>query len=442
MDNVEKNTALVDKKTICFVSLTLKTNLTIMSEYINNTEQRIDELYIFSKGIINKEKGIDLIKKHEQAIDNVQAFDVVDIVDRLVKDQVNLEELKTGINKILNMFYKGLINQQIPEYNKIPFLASLWNENNELNTRLINLRPLIKKLNSKDNSDAEFSNVLKEIGSKVSELTTFEAHYIKKENILFPYVEKQLPEYRCQSVMWSYHDDIRQYIKDITILSQEQSPDMKVLNRRIGDLFFAMYAIRFREEYILFPVISKLISDDEWTDMQLQSYEVGFAFISPPDKAKKKKPTAEKTNISKQIISINDFADSLVDLSTGQLSIEQIILMINNLPVDITFVDENDEVRYFSTPNHRIFPRSKAIIGRLVENCHPPSSVHIVKDLIDAFKSGKKDQESFWIEMGDKFILIRYYALRNESGNYKGTLEVSEEVSSIRKLTGEKRLIE
>jgi DUF438 domain-containing protein len=107
-----------------------------------------------------------------------------------------------------------------------------------------------------------------------------------------------------------------------------------------------------------------------------------------------------------------------------------------------TGVDENDEVRYFSTPSHRIFPRSKAIIGRLVENCHPPSSVHIVKDLIDAFKSGEKDQESFWIEMGNKFILIRYYALRDEEGSYKGTLEVSEEVSSIRKLTGEKRLME
>jgi len=116
--------------------------------------------------------------------------------------------------------------------------------------------------------------------------------------------------------------------------------------------------------------------------------------------------------------------------------------MINNLPVDVTYVDENDEVRYFSTPNHRIFPRSKAIIGRLVENCHPPSSVHIVKDLIDAFKSGKKNQESFWIEMGEKFILIRYFALRDEDGKYKGTLEVSEEVSTIRKLTGEKRLME
>jgi DUF438 domain-containing protein len=217
---------------------------------------------------------------------------------------------------------------------------------------------------------------------------------------------------------------------------------MKLLNRKIGDLFFAMYTIRFREEYILFPVISNMFNYDEWSSMLSQSYEVGFAFISPPKKPLNKESTIESTIEANKIISRSNFTDSLIDLNTGQLTIDQIILMINNLPVDVTYVDENDEVRYFSTPSHRIFPRSKAIIGRLVENCHPPSSVHIVKDLIDAFKSGEKDQESFWIEMGNKFILIRYYALRDEEGSYKGTLEVSEEVSSIRKLTGEKRLME
>jgi len=413
-----------------------------MSEYINNTEQRINELYDFAKQIINKGKGIELVKKYEEAIDNVQPFDVIDIVDRLVKDQIDLDDLKSGINKILNMFYRGLINQRIPDYTKIPFLASLWNENNALNAKLIELRPLIKKLNNKENSEYEFQKVLKEIGLKVTELNNFEVHYIKKENILFPYVEKQLTEYQCQSVMWSYHDDIRFNIKDINRLTKEQSPDMKLLNRKIGDLFFAMYAIRFREEYILFPVISKLFNYDEWVSMQLQSYEVGFAFISTPKKPQEKEALEDKKTNQTNIINSTNFTDSLIDLDTGQLSIDQIILMINNLPVDVTFVNENDEVRYFSTPSHRIFPRSKAIIGRLVENCHPPSSVHIVKDLIDAFKSGKKNQESFWIEMGDKFILIRYFAMRDENGNYKGTLEVSEEVSSIRKLTGEKRLVE
>lgn len=417
-------------------------NQYIMSEYINNAEIRINQLYDFTKQIINKGKGIDLVKKYQDAIDNVHPMDVITIVDKLAVEDIELAYLKSGINKILNMFYRGLINRNIPDYNNIPFLASLWHENNELNSRLISIRPLIKKINSEKKDSEEFKNVLAKIGKEISSLNDFEVHYIKKENILFPYVEQKLPEYRCQSIMWSYHDDIRHNIKDINKLTKEQSPDMKALNRKIGDLFFAMYAIRFREEYILFPVISNLFNENEWVSMLLQSYEIGFAFIAPPEKPRAKKMPEQKNEDKVKIISKNEFANSLIDLETGALSIEQIILLINNLPVDVTYVDENDEVRYFSTPGHRIFPRSKAIIGRLVENCHPPSSVHIVKELIDAFKSGAKDSESFWIEMGEKFILIRYFALRDKEGNYKGTLEVSEEVSSIRKLTGEKRLME
>ncbi|NQU33108.1 MAG: DUF438 domain-containing protein [Bacteroidetes bacterium] len=411
-----------------------------MSEYINNTELRINNLYNFSVGIINHENGADLVKKYIRDIENVHPFDVICIVDRLMLEKFDIHELKSGINKVLNMFYKNLVSQPIPDYSKIPFLASLWFENKELESRLVSLKPLIKELNSKGIPKTKFQIVLKEIGTRVAELLEFDSHYIKKENILFPYVEKQLPEYRCQSVMWSYHDDIRKYIKDIISHTKENNPDMKLLNRNIGDLFFAMNAIKFREEYILFPVIEKLMTYEDWISMQLQSYEIGFGFIDPPGKPEK--ISEQNQSSDKRILSIDELAGGLIDLDTGQLSIEQITMMINNLPVDITFVDENDEVRYFSTPEHRIFPRSKAIIGRLVENCHPPSSVHIVQELIDAFKSGKKKSESFWIEMGEQFILIRYFALRDAEGNYKGTIEVSEEVSSIRKLKGEKRLME
>ena len=411
-----------------------------MSEYINNSELRINNLYTFAVGIIGHENGAHLVKEYIADIENVHPFDVISIVDRLMIEKFELNELKSGINKVLNMFYKNLVNQPIPDYSMIPFLSSLWFENKELESRLISLKPIIRELNSKEIPKTKFQSVLKEIGTRVTELQAFDLHYIKKENILFPYAEKQLPEYRCQSVMWSFHDDIRKYIKDIVSLSKDDNPNMKLINRHIGDLFFAMNAIKFREEYILFPVIEKLMTNEDWISMQLQSYEIGFAFIDPPEVPDK--ISKQNQNSDKRILSIDELAGGLIDLDTGQLSIDQITMMMNNLPVDITFVDENDEVRYFSTPKHRIFPRSKAIIGRLVENCHPPSSVHIVQELIDAFKSGKKSSESFWIEMGDQFILIRYFALRDSEGNYKGTIEVSEEVSSIRKLKGEKRLME
>ncbi len=412
-----------------------------MSEFINNTEQRVNDLLSFVKGLINKEKGSILIRQYANAIDQVQPFDVVAVVDKLMKESIDIEEVKSGVNKALNMLYKGLISTQIPDYGKIPFLDSLARENNELNHRLIEMRPLIKAFNQKDLNEEERQEILNEISDRVYELQQFEVHYVKKENILFPYVEKYLKEYGCLPLMWSYHDDIRKYAKEIIEIIDNEHTDLKRLNRLLGDLFFVMYAIRFREEYILFPVIFSLIPDAAWDEMMKQSLEEGFAFIEKPVlvtiAAEKKVDDIEV----KQATIISD-PDVVVDMGTGLLKLEQAVMMLNHLPVDMTFVDEKDEVRYFSTPGHRIFPRSKAIIGRLVENCHPPSSVHIVKELLDAFKAGTKTKESFWIQMGPKFILIQYFAVHDEKGNYRGTLEVSQDISEIKRLEGEKRLME
>jgi DUF438 domain-containing protein len=412
-----------------------------MSEFINNTENRIHDLLLFVKGLINKEKGSELIKKYADAIDNVKPYDVIALVDKLMKEGIDIEDIKTGINKALNMLYKGLISLKIPDYNKIPFLDALVKENNELNNRLIEMRPLIKAFNSKNIDEEEREEILHEISDRVFELTHFETHYIKKENILFPYIEKYLKEYGCLPLMWAYHDDIRKHIKNTIEIIENGNTDLKKLNRLLGDLFFTMYAIKFREEYILFPVIFDIIPESEWDEMMRQAIKEGFAFIEPPEMTtiSKEKEIEEQKHKNETIISDPNI---IIDMGTGLLKLEQAVMMLNHLPVDMTFVDENDEVRYFSTPGHRIFPRSKAIIGRLVENCHPPSSVHIVKELVDSFKSGEKDKESFWIQMGPRFILIQYFAVRDEKGNYKGTLEVSQDISEIRKLEGEKRLMD
>ena len=136
------------------------------------------------------------------------------------------------------------------------------------------------------------------------------------------------------------------------------------------------------------------------------------------------------------------FDDGLINLGTGKVNVEQIKLIFNHLPVDITFVDENNKVCYFSTPPKRIFPRTTAIIGREVSNCHPPESVHVVEQIVESFRSGEKDQADFWIKMRGEYILIQYFAVRDENGNYKGVIEVSQEISGIKALEGEKRLLD
>ncbi len=418
-----------------------------MSEFTNNAELRIKNLNAFFHGIIHqREKGAELIRQYKAAIEQVQPFDVVVVVDTLMKEKPKedtLKQLKKGINRSLNMLYKGLVSRKIPDYSTKDFFGILQQENNELNNRLIAIRPFIKAFNEKNADKQKITNSLTEIKKRVEALQEFNLHYIKIENILFPYIEKHLTEYGCLSLMWSYHDDIRNLIKDTVEIIGNKNTDLKRLNRLLGDLFFNMYAIRFREEYILFPVIFNLIPEKELHDMLEQAFDVGFAFITPPsEKILEKNQASAGTKKSETFPSIDDPDDNLLDFDTGRLTIKQAVIMLNHLPVDVTFVDENDEVRYFSTPGDRIFPRSKAIIGRLVENCHPPSSVHIVKELVDSFRSGKKQKESFWIQMGEKFILIQYFALHDKEGNFRGTLEVSQDVTDIRKLEGEKRLIE
>lgn len=416
-----------------------------MSEFINNTELRINDLYAFIKGIAlqGKGAGAKLIRTYETAIEQAQAYDVVVVIDRLMQDDIELEKLKSGVNRSLNMLYKSLVSQKIPDYSTKSFFGMLQAENNALNERLIELRAPIKAFNVKGAGKAQIDSALSSIEKAVDALGEFNLHYIKKENILFPHIEKHLPEYRCLPMMWSYHDDIRRYQKAIVQLIQKDSSDLKRLNRLLGDLFFTMYAIRFREEYILFPVVFDKIPEAELNGMMEQAFDVGFAFISAPDRSViKEKEVVSKSAEWQEVLHEEALAGKLLDFGTGLMTIEQAVMLLNHLPVDVTLVNEKDEVRYFSTPGHRIFPRSKAIIGRLVENCHPPSSVHIVKQLVDDFRTGKKEKESFWIQMGEKFILIQYFALRDEQGIYRGTLEVSQDVTEIRKLKGEKRLME
>ncbi|MBI9036292.1 MAG: DUF438 domain-containing protein [Bacteroidales bacterium] len=403
-----------------------------MSELINNTSIRQKELYAFAAGMAAGEKGTELVQKYREAIDAVRARDVIYIVDRLVKDKIPMEKLKPAINKILNMFHKGLkaVRPQIPENNL--FVIHLMEENRELEKRLHGIRPLFKAINETGIDYKSKRILLNQLSDLISELKEFDPHYTKKENILFPYLEKTWPDYRCLSVMWSFHDDIRSEIKQIIHhCHQENLPDFKIFNRLIGDLFFHMYAIIFREEYILFPEAVRAIIPKDWDEMYEQAFDFKFSYIDSPQKPVKKVVTDYQSPSS----------DGLIDLETGKVSIEQLIQIFNHMPADVSFIDQHDEVRFYSDPPHRIFPRSKAVIGRKVHNCHPPESVAIVEELLESFKKGEKNHEWFWIQMQGKFLLIRYYAVRNAKGEYMGTIEVSEDITEIRKLDGQKRLL-
>ena len=190
----------------------------------------------------------------------------------------------------------------------------------------------------------------------------------------------------------------------------------------------------YKEEHILFPMALETLSEEDWAKVRKGEEEVGYAWIKPETQWKATAESFQQSLLAEKIGSLN--------LDTGQLTPEQVNLMLTHLPVDISFVNEHDEVAYYSASPERIFPRSPGVIGRKVQNCHPPKSMDSVQKILDAFRAGKKDVADFWIQMQGKFILIRYFAVRDADGKYRGCLEVSQDVTSIRRLEGQKRLLD
>ncbi|WP_321281194.1 PAS domain-containing protein [Marinifilum fragile] len=413
-----------------------------MSEFINNNAARIDSLFQFCLDLINGKNGKELISTHQEAIDHLCPNDIIQVVHRLVEEDLPMGDLKIGINKSLNVFHNVILDHEKPELELNHFLGILMRENRELEKRLGEIKPLVKSFN-KAQTEEQLKNDLQEISVRIEEFAEFEKHYSRKENIFFPYFENQYPEYKCLGVMWSIHDDIRRIRKELLQALGADQPDLNLINKLIGDLFFLMYTIIFREEYLLFPVALNAVSSDLWDEMNQQSVELGFSFIDTPVFSQEQKSKESKLfALEGEELDARQLGNTLLNFDTGLMTLDQAMMLLNHLPVDITMIDENDRVRFFSNPKDRFFTRSKAIIGRTVQNCHPPESVHVVDELLKAFKSGAKDSEPFWIQMQGRFILIQYFALRDEEGNYKGCIEVSQDLTELKKLEGEKRLME
>jgi len=267
---------------------------------------------------------------------------------------------------------------------------------------------------------------------QLGELAEVEKHYVRKENLLFPLLEKNGVSGPSQ-VMWAVHDAIRALLKSVR--AAVESGDPKAAGTEGPKLTQAIVDMIFKEENILFPMLLELVTDAEWQAVRDAEGEVGYAFVSPgndwePSQGEAAPATPHAHALSK------------LALETGLLSLEQVNLVLNHLPVELSFIDENDEVRFYSGGDTRIFPRSPQVIGRKVQNCHPPKSVHVVNRILEAFKAGTKDSAEFWIELQGMFLHIRYFAVRDGQQRYRGTLEVTQDVTAIRKLEGQRRLLD
>lgn len=278
-------------------------------------------------------------------------------------------------------------------------------------------------------------DLVEQIRIRFNSLTDVEKHYQRKENLLFPFLEKHGLT-GPPTVMWGKHDETRELLKAaIEVLEAGQDASAEELTILVETVLKpasdSIEEMIYKEEQILLPMSLDTLTESEWYGVYRQSPEIGFCLYDPIDEWKPSGlPVIEDTS-----------SDERIQLPSGNVSVTELNAILNSIPFDLTFVDKDDTVRYFTQGRERIFARNRAIIGRKVQLCHPPKSVHIIQQILKDFRSGKESRAPFWIEMKGRFIHIEYFALRDDEGNYIGTLEVSQDLTEKRQLTGEQRLL-
>lgn len=281
-------------------------------------------------------------------------------------------------------------------------------------------------------------------------LSGIDNHYLRKENELFPVLERHGITGPSQ-VMWGVHDEIRALFKKVdAALTRGEVEEAAAGGASLARSVIEMV---YKEKKILLPLAKQTLTEEEWLEVRRGEDELGYAFREPsapfPVRSDLESSLARSPGRALPIVSAAPPSPlpsgpelAYVDLGTGRLSLEQVDMILRHLPIEISFVDAEGFVRYYSDTAERLFPRTPGAIGRHVENCHPPKSVHMVKEILRKFADGERDVAEFWIEMGGRFIHIRYFAVRNQAGTYLGCLEVTQDVTDIRALEGERRLLE
>jgi DUF438 domain-containing protein len=417
---------------------------------IADLQVQLNRLGALKEIILDLHAGVDLDEAKRRFADAVKDVDHAEIAaleQQLIKEGLPESEVKRLCDVHVALFKDSLEREQerrkvtlkVPSGHPVHTFRA---ENEALGRIVEEMRATLSQLTGPDGLDEAR---LKALRAALARLSEVERHYLRKENQLFPALEARGFEGPTK-VMWALHDDLRALLKSFRALLEQAEPDPQALKEE-GERFLVMLSdLIYKEEHILFPTALDLLDEQDWVRIRQGEDDVGYALGVRPGDAWEFSRVAQDGSeiIQERFGGVSGAATgglSGIPLDTGLLSPEQVNLLLRRLPVDVSFVDEHDEVRYYSE-GERIFPRSPGIIGRKVQNCHPPQSVHVVQKILDEFRAGAKDVAEFWLSLNSKFVHIRYFALRDREGKYKGTLEVVQDVTKIRELAGERRLLD
>jgi uncharacterized protein len=405
-----------------------------MSELINNSQKR-KELLKHMILQLHEGEAPDVVRNRlVELLKNIPYDEVVEVEQELISEGLPEEEVLRFCD-IHTMVLDGHIDQTgakaIPPGHPVDTFRK---ENRELEKVIAAIDQLLGQVPYL--KDGQVKELFLKLHARFNELMDVDKHYKRKEYLVFPFLEK----YEITGppkVMWGKHDEVREKLKasiEIVSAPDDVSADEAktaaelVLNpavRAIPDMIM-------KEEEILFPMCMDLLSDEDWYAIDQQTMEFGYCLYDPRDTWKPEGVVSGKVEYN----TVNS-----IHLSTGGYDISELEALFKSLPIDITFVDKDDKVKFFSQGAERIFTRNRAILGRDVRMCHPPSSVNVVEKILADFKSGKEKSAAFWINMQGRFIYIEYFPLRGREGEYLGTIEITQDLTHLRKLEGEQRLL-
>jgi hypothetical protein len=389
------------------------------------------------KEIIRKlHKGLSVEEAKEQferEVGDISSTEIAEIEQSLINEGLSPDEIKKFCNVHALLFQSALEKSVIGETSPSHPVYLFKLENREIEKLLLAVKKLIESGEKIDVPQAK-----KKLEKLLTQLKGLDTHYERKEQVLFPYLERE-GFMGPSKVMWGKDNEIKDLLrKTLSRIETVESIEQwrTIIKENLNPLIEEIEGMIFKEENILYPTSLEKLKSEDWVEILRESENVGYVFIQPP----KETETLIK-DLKHALLEEPVWEDDKLSFPTGSFRLKELLSMLNSLPVDITFVDKDDRVKYYSEAPERIFVRTKSVLGRQVQNCHPPQSVDVVEKILNAFKKGRKAPFEFWIKLKGRMIYIRYFPVRDKEGNYIGTLEVTQDITEVQKFEGEKRLL-
>ncbi|MDD3777480.1 MAG: DUF438 domain-containing protein [Actinomycetota bacterium] len=404
-----------------------------MSEFLKKNQHKKEVIKDIIQQLHQGLSAQEAKKKFEQEAGSITAQEIAEVEQSLIDEGMAVDEIKRFCN-VHALLFEDSLSQIVSKEEAAGHPINTFRlENKKIEELTAQVKKLVEKTADPDKLFPELKNLL-------AKLKDIENHYVRKEQLLFPFLEKY-GFMGPSKVMWGKHNEIRDLMKGAigNIEAEDYKNDpQSFVKKYIDPLVEEVEGMIFKEENILFPASMEKLKASDWIGILKESDDIGYTFIEKP-----KETSAIIEDLKRNVAAEAEItSEKEIKLPTGILNLKELMYMLNSLPVDLTFIDKDDTVRYFSDNKDRVFVRTKSVIGRKVQNCHPPQSVDAVEKILAAFKAGKKDDADFWINFNEKFVFIKFIAVRDERSNYLGTVEVTMDIAGYRSLTGEKRLLD